>query len=68
MPMVASPTGYEPALEVHLDTIAVTSSLNDIRLVSAESSRVSISFPAGVRHDDLSKTDPLRPPLAVEVE
>lgn len=42
--MVAGPQGYEPVLEVHLDTVAVTSSLNDIRLVSAESCRVFI-FP-----------------------
>lgn len=40
MPMVAGPKGYEPIFEVHLDTIAVTSGLNDIRLVSAESCRV----------------------------
>jgi hypothetical protein len=54
MPMVAGRDGYEPILEVHLDTITVTSSLNDIRLVSAESCRVralclsllsSIEFP-----------------------
>ncbi|KAJ7287460.1 hypothetical protein C8J57DRAFT_1431026 [Mycena rebaudengoi] len=30
MPMVAGPEGYEPVLEVHLDTVAITSSLNDI--------------------------------------
>lgn len=40
MPMVASKRGYEPILEVHLDTVTMTSSLNDIRLVSAESCRV----------------------------
>jgi len=38
--MVAGPMGYEPLLEVHLDTVAVRSSLNDIRLVTAESGRV----------------------------
>ena len=41
MPFVASPTGYDPILEVHLDTVTVTSSLNDIRLITAESCRVS---------------------------
>ncbi|KIK67374.1 hypothetical protein GYMLUDRAFT_156567 [Collybiopsis luxurians FD-317 M1] len=46
MPMVASARGYEPILEVHLDTIAVTSSLNDIRLVSAESCRVHCELPS----------------------
>ena len=40
MPMVVGPSGYESTLEVHLDTVAITSSLNDIRLVSAESCRV----------------------------
>jgi hypothetical protein len=45
MPMVADSAGYEPTLEVHLDTVAITSSLNDIRLVSAESCRVSSSHP-----------------------
>lgn len=40
MPMIAGPVGYEPILEVHLDTVTVTSSLNDIRLVTAESCRV----------------------------
>lgn len=43
MPFVAGPSGYEPILEVHLDTVSVTSSLNDIRLVTAESCRVSVS-------------------------
>lgn len=41
MPMVAGPTGYETVLEVHLDDISVASSLNDIRLVAADSCRVS---------------------------
>ncbi len=40
VPMVASAAGYEPSLEVHIDTVSVTSSLNDIRLLEAESSRV----------------------------
>lgn len=41
MPMVIGPKGYEPLLEVHLDSIVVTSSLNDIRLLTAETCRVS---------------------------
>jgi hypothetical protein len=41
MPMVAGPMGYEPHLEVYLDNVAVSSTLNDIRLVAAESCRVS---------------------------
>jgi hypothetical protein len=40
MPMVAGPTGYEPQLEVHLDDVSVTSSLNDTKLLSSESCRV----------------------------
>ena len=43
MPMIAGPTGYESLLEVHLDSVAVTSSLNDIRLLTAESCRVNLS-------------------------
>jgi hypothetical protein len=43
MPMVVGPTGYDPLLEVHLESVVVTSSLNDIRLLAAESCRVSIA-------------------------
>ncbi|CCM03589.1 uncharacterized protein FIBRA_05726 [Fibroporia radiculosa] len=46
LPMVVSPSGYQPILEVHLDTVTVTSSLNDIRLVSAESCRVRCHLPS----------------------
>jgi hypothetical protein len=42
--MTIGPVGYEPLLEVHLDNIVVTSSLNDIRLLTAESCRVSIDL------------------------
>ncbi|THH30793.1 hypothetical protein EUX98_g3395 [Antrodiella citrinella] len=45
VPLVASPAGFEPILEVHLDTVTVTSSLNDIRLVTAESCRVRGEMP-----------------------
>jgi hypothetical protein len=40
MPVVAGPVGYISRLEAHLDSVVVTSSLNDIRLVAAESCRV----------------------------
>lgn len=40
MPMVVGPGGYESTLEVHLDSVVLTSSLNDIQLISAESCRV----------------------------
>ncbi|KAG1839020.1 hypothetical protein DFJ58DRAFT_813100 [Suillus subalutaceus] len=46
LPMVTGPDGYEPRLEVHLDTVSVTSSLNDIKLIEAESCRVHASFPS----------------------
>ncbi|KAH7874742.1 uncharacterized protein C8R40DRAFT_1171340 [Lentinula edodes] len=49
MPMVASKRGYEPILEVHLDTVTMTSSLNDIRLVSAESCRVHCELPSPLK-------------------
>ncbi|RDB25364.1 Protein CSF1 [Hypsizygus marmoreus] len=49
MPMVAGSSGYHPILEVHLDTVAVTSSLNDIRLVSAESCRVHCELPSPLK-------------------
>ena len=41
IPMVTGPKGYESLLEVHIDTISVTSSLNDIKLLTSESCRVS---------------------------
>ncbi|KAF7376210.1 hypothetical protein MSAN_00036100 [Mycena sanguinolenta] len=46
VPMVASAAGYESVVEVHLDTVEVTSSLNDIKLVSAESCRVRGELPS----------------------
>ena len=42
MPMVATARGYEPTLNVHLDTVTVTSSLNDIRILTADSCVVRI--------------------------
>ncbi|KZT28945.1 hypothetical protein NEOLEDRAFT_1057065 [Neolentinus lepideus HHB14362 ss-1] len=45
LPMVVRPTGYETQVEVHLDDIAVTSTLNDIRLLQAESCRVRCELP-----------------------
>ncbi|KAF7361830.1 hypothetical protein MVEN_00527500 [Mycena venus] len=46
VPMVASASGYDSVVEVHLDTVEVTSSLNDIRLVSAESCRIRGELPS----------------------
>ncbi|KAF9475774.1 hypothetical protein BDN70DRAFT_996181 [Pholiota conissans] len=51
MPMVIGPSGYESTLEVHLDTVAITSSLNDIKLISSESSRVRCELPSSLRWD-----------------
>ena len=44
MPMITGPSGYQAILDVHLDNLVVTSSLNDIRLVTAESCRVGFPF------------------------
>jgi len=41
IPMVADHNGYESTVEVHLDAVAINSSLNDISLVQAETCRVS---------------------------
>ncbi|EIN11333.1 hypothetical protein PUNSTDRAFT_98433 [Punctularia strigosozonata HHB-11173 SS5] len=49
MPLVAGPNGYEPQLEIHLDDVSVTSSLNDIRLLSSESCRVRCDLPSPLR-------------------
>ncbi|KZT11041.1 uncharacterized protein LAESUDRAFT_741340 [Laetiporus sulphureus 93-53] len=49
MPMVAGLHGYQPILEVHLDTVAVTSSLNDMRLLTAESCRVRCQMPSPLK-------------------
>jgi hypothetical protein len=40
MPMVPGADGYDPVLEVHLDSVSLSSSLNDMRFVEAESCRV----------------------------
>lgn len=48
MPMVVIASTYEPLLEVHLDTIAVSTSLNDIRVLTAETCRVSPRHFSGV--------------------
>ncbi|KAH9858939.1 hypothetical protein C2E23DRAFT_880346 [Lenzites betulinus] len=46
VPMVATAKGFQSVLEVHLDTITVTSSLNDIRLLTAETCRVRSHMPS----------------------
>ncbi|EAU91786.1 hypothetical protein CC1G_04554 [Coprinopsis cinerea okayama7 len=46
MPMAVGEKGYEPVIEIHLDTIAVSSSLNDIKLISAESCRIRCEHPS----------------------
>ncbi|KAK0460992.1 uncharacterized protein EV420DRAFT_1746434 [Desarmillaria tabescens] len=66
MPMIASSRGYEPTLEVHIDTLVVTSSLNDIELVTSESCRVRCELPSplkwnGSRTWDIAVT--LRKPI-----
>ncbi|KAI8993910.1 hypothetical protein BD414DRAFT_436222, partial [Trametes punicea] len=53
VPMVASSLGYLSVLEVHLDTITVTSSLNDTRLLTAETCRVRSHLPAPLKWNGL---------------
>lgn len=40
LPMFVGPDGYEPVLEVILDTVTLTSSMDDYQLLSAESCSV----------------------------
>jgi hypothetical protein len=49
MPMIANADGYESRLEVHLDSPVITSSLNDIKLVVAESCRVRGELPTPLK-------------------
>lgn len=44
VPMVIGPGGYESRLEVHLDTVQVASSLNDGKLIVAETCRVRLTL------------------------
>ncbi|KAI0829807.1 hypothetical protein BC628DRAFT_1477689 [Trametes gibbosa] len=53
VPMVATVKGYQSVLEVHLDTITVTSSLNDIRLLTAETCRVRSHMPSPLKWNGL---------------
>ncbi|KAI6040347.1 hypothetical protein EDC04DRAFT_2894324 [Pisolithus marmoratus] len=45
IPMVVGPEGYESRLEVHLDTVQLNSSLNESRIISAESCRLHAALP-----------------------
>ena len=67
MPMVATENGYEPSLHVHLDTVTVSSSLNDIRVLTANSCVVS-----KVHHIQFASlkifVDSCRSTIATEVE
>ncbi|KAI9437708.1 hypothetical protein H4582DRAFT_1957102, partial [Lactarius indigo] len=51
MPMVADAQGYHPLLEVHLDSVTVSSSLNDVRVLTTESCRVSGELPSPLKWD-----------------
>jgi hypothetical protein len=44
VPMVANEDGYEASMDVHLENVSVTSSLNDIRILSARECHVRSSF------------------------
>ncbi|EGO25461.1 hypothetical protein SERLADRAFT_415036 [Serpula lacrymans var. lacrymans S7.9] len=52
IPMVIGPKGYDSRLEVHLDTLTATSSLNDIKLLVAESCRVHGELPSPLKWND----------------
>jgi hypothetical protein len=55
MPMVADARGYHPHLKFHLNGVTVSSSLNDIRLLTAKSCEVRrLSAAASVTHADVS--------------
>ncbi|KAI6157760.1 hypothetical protein BKA82DRAFT_130576 [Pisolithus tinctorius] len=49
IPMVIGPEGYESRLEVHLDTVQLNSSLNESRIIFAESCRVHAALPAPIQ-------------------
>ncbi|KAI6121684.1 hypothetical protein F5141DRAFT_529930 [Pisolithus sp. B1] len=49
IPMVIGPEGYESRLEVHLDTVQLNSSLNESRIITAESCRVHAALPAPIQ-------------------
>ena len=42
LPWIAKADGYDALLELHLDQVHALSSVNDIQLLRAESSRVSV--------------------------
>ncbi|GJE95456.1 hypothetical protein PsYK624_116400 [Phanerochaete sordida] len=52
MPMIATAQGYEPTLHVHLDTLTITSSLNDIRVLTAESCVIRAELPSPLKWND----------------
>jgi hypothetical protein len=68
IPMVAGARGYEALSEVHLDTVTMTSSLNDIRLLSAESCRVSEGFMTLMFSSRTGGADTLRTAFTPSVE
>ncbi|KAI0300988.1 hypothetical protein B0F90DRAFT_1720731 [Multifurca ochricompacta] len=51
MPMVADAQGYHTLLEVHLDSVTISSSLNDIQVLTTESCRISGEMPSPLKWD-----------------
>ncbi|KAI0288543.1 hypothetical protein BC826DRAFT_1107677 [Russula brevipes] len=51
MPMVADAQGYHPHLKVHLNGVTVSSSLNEIRLLTAKSCEISGEMPSPLKWD-----------------
>ena len=66
--MIASSKGYLSMLEVHLDTVTVTSSLNDIRLLTAETCRVRFHLEFVIIASLTFSIDSKQSPIAAQVE
>lgn len=52
VPMIATSDGYTASLDITLDAITVTSSLNDIILLETKLCRISSSLPSPLRWDE----------------
>ncbi|KAF8893814.1 hypothetical protein BD779DRAFT_1669348 [Infundibulicybe gibba] len=57
MPIVTGPLGYDTRMDIHLDDITVTSSLNDIQLVSSESCQIRCKLPSPLAWNGLRQWD-----------
>ncbi|GAA95056.1 uncharacterized protein L969DRAFT_25347 [Mixia osmundae IAM 14324] len=53
LPMIASASGYDTVMEVHLDEFSVSSSVNYVTFLKASLCRVSLQMPAPLKWDSL---------------